>query len=158
MGGKWPDRIDDVLTMTNQCRGVSEDGLTQRHIKHGIIKHAPQHAISDTPTGGTIVVCDQLLIGADVVAMGGVVLQHEMMYDQIMEYDHPRQLLRHIPDLAMSRAVADVIDDGVVGLSLLVGQQAGDGAHIEMGRELGIAGRDAAIVIEGDIGVLGEVG
>jgi hypothetical protein len=75
-----------------------------------------------------------------------------------MEYDHARELLCHIPDLAMGRAVAHVIDDGAVGLSLLVGQQAGDGAHVEMGCELGIAGRDAAIVIEGDIGVLGEVG
>jgi hypothetical protein len=58
----------------------------------------------------------------------------------------------------MGRAIPHVIDDRVVGLSLLVGQQIVDGAHIEMSRKLGIAGRDATIVIEGDVGVLGEVG
>ena len=158
MGGQWPDRIDDVLAMTNQRRGVCEDGLTEGHSKHGIIKHAPEHPGGNPRTGCTVVLCDQLLIGGDIVAVGGVVLQHEVMYDQIMEHDHAGQLLRHIPDLAMGRAVADVIDDGVVRLSLLVGQQTGDGAQVEMGCKLGIAGGNAAIVIEGDIGVLGEVG
>jgi len=137
---------------------VCEAGLTQGHLKHGIVKHAPQHARGDPLTGRAVVLCNEALIGGDIVAVGSVVLQHEMMHDQIMEYDHARELLCHIPDLAMGRAIAHVIDDGVVGLSLLVGQQIIDGAYIEMGRELGIAGRDAAIVIEGNIGVLGEVG
>jgi hypothetical protein len=137
---------------------VCEDGLTQGHSKHGIVKHASEHSGGNPRTGCTVVLCDQLLIGGDIVAVGGVVLQHEVMYDQIVQYDHTGQLLRHIPDLAMGRAVADVIDDCVVRLSLLVSNQTVDGAQVEMVRKLGIAGGDAAIVIEGDIGVLGEVG
>jgi hypothetical protein len=144
--------------MANQCCGVCEDGLTEEHIKHGIVKHAPEHPSGDPFTGYAVVLCNEALIGGDIVAVGGVVLQHEVMYDQIVQYDYTGQLLGHIPDLAMGRAVADVIDDCIVRLSLLISNQAVDGAHVEMGRKLGIAGGDAAIVIEGNIGVLGEVG